>query len=296
MNLWKDLQSKYRHGDIVLRLVLINLGVFVVLNIYLTIYYFLEIPYPSFLGDDLTLSASSDWSVMLHRPWSLLTHMFTHEDFGHVFFNMLALYFMGGLLWQLLGTKTVLTSYFLGGLSGFTLFFIAFNTMERFQEPGGSFIIGASAAVMGITMTAAAFAPQMPIRIFGVLEMKLIWVGLSLLLLDLFSIRYGVNSGGHIAHIGGAAFGYFYGWNLRTGKSMFKWFESIMQRLGNLLSRKKKMRVTVNHARPKSDEEYNQDKKLRQERIDFILDKIGKSGYESLSKDEKEFLFRHSQK
>ncbi len=296
MNIWKDLQSKFRHGDIVLRLILINLGVFVILNIYLTIYYFLDAPYTVHLGKDLTLSSSSNGDVLVHRPWSVLTHMFTHEDLGHVLFNMLALYFMGGLLWKLLGKKTVLTAYFLGGLSGFLLFVIAFNTVDRLQTGGIHYIMGASASVMGIALTAAAYAPKMSIRLFGVLEIKLIWLGLSLLLIDLFSIRYGVNSGGHIAHIGGAAFGYFYGWNLRSGKNMFKWFETFMERLSNLFSRNKKMRVTVNHTRPKSDEAYNQEKKLRQDRIDFILDKIGKSGYESLSKEEKEFLFRHSQK
>lgn len=296
MNLWKDLQSKFRQGDIVLRLILINLGVFVVLNIYLTVFYFLDMPYPFFLGRDLTLASSSNFHVLGHRPWSLITHIFTHEDLGHILFNMLALYFMGGLLWTMLGKKTVLTAYFLGGLSGFLLFTLAFNSIDRLQGQGVNYIMGASAAVMGIVFTAASYAPQMTIRVFGALDIKLIWLGVCLLLIDMFSIRHGVNSGGHIAHIGGAAFGYFYGRNLRSGKSMFTWFESWMQRLSDLFSRKRKMRVTVNHARPKTDEQFNQERKMRQERIDFILDKISKSGYESLSKEEKEFLFRHSQK
>lgn len=296
MNIWQDIRTKYRTGDIVLRLILINLGVFVLINIYLTTLYLFDLPNPEFLGDDLALASSPDWSILIRRPWSLITHMFAHIDFGHVFFNMIALYFMGGLLRQLTGGKTVLTAYFLGGISGFLLFFIAFNFSSRLSGDGANFMLGASAAVMGITLTAAAFAPQMPIRIFGVFEMKLIWLGLSLFLLDLFSIRYGVNSGGHIAHIGGAIFGYFYGWNLRNGKSMFRWFETLMQKLSDLFTRKNKMRVTVNHARPKTDDEYNQERKSRQDRIDFILDKIGKSGYESLSKEEKEFLFRNSQR
>jgi membrane associated rhomboid family serine protease len=296
MSIWTDIQNKFHKGDIVVRLVLINLAVFILINIYLLVLYVSDTPAIGFLGKDLAMAASSSWKVMLHRPWSIVTHMFAHENFGHLLFNMIAIYFMGNLLKSMLGSKSVFTTYIMGGLSGLVLFFLFYNLSPKLHTQGGSLVLGASAAAMAITCAAAAYAPRMQIFLFGAFKLELQWLAIFMVLLDLVSIRSGVNSGGHIGHIGGAIFGYLYATQLRKGNNMFLWFDKLIDRLKILFTRKNRMKVSVNHARPKSDELFNLEKKERQKKVDTILDKIGRSGYDSLSKDEKEFLFKHSQK
>ncbi len=295
MGIWSDIQNKFHKGDVVVKLILVNLAVFVFINLYLLVMFLSDTPEPTFLGKDFALAASSSWREMLYRPWSLLTNMFAHENFGHILFNMIAIYFMGDLLKKMLGDKSVLTIYLLGGLSGFLVFFLLFNLSPRFYSPDGSLILGASAAAMAIACAAAGYAPRMQVYLFGAFKLELQWLAIFLVLLDLVSIRSGVNSGGHIAHIGGAAFGYFYALQLRKGKNYFKRFEQFLDKLKSLF-KKRKMTLTINHERPKSDEQFNIDKKSRQQQVDIILDKISRSGYDSLSKTEKEFLFKNSQK
>jgi hypothetical protein len=121
------------------------------------------------------------------------------------------------------------------------------------------------------------------------------WLAAILVLLDLASVRSGVNSGGHIGHIGGALFGFIYARQLQKGKDMGRWLDNFLTRLRSLFTRKK-MYVASNNARPKSDEQFNLEKKARQKRIDEILDRISRSGYDGLSREEKDFLFKNSQK
>jgi membrane associated rhomboid family serine protease len=296
MSVWSDIQNKFKGGDVVVRLVLINIAVFVLINVYLLVLYVTDTLPSNFLGKDLALAASSSWQVLLHRPWSILTHMFAHENFGHLLFNMIAIYFMGNLLKTMLGSKSVLANYVLGGLSGLVLFFLFYNLSPKLHTNGGALVLGASAAAMAIVCAAAAYAPRLQVFLFGAFKLELQWLAIFLVLLDLVSIRSGVNSGGHIGHLGGAIFGYVYATQLRKGNNMFGWFDNLIERIKKLFAKKSRMRVDVNHARPKTDEAFNLEKKARQQKIDSILDKIGMSGYDSLTKDEKEFLFKHSQK
>lgn len=291
MSIFSDLQGRYQKRDVVVKLIIINVLVFIFINVAM-----LAMGMRSLDGTAFPLLASSDMQVMLHRPWSLITHMFAHEDFGHILFNMIALYFMGGLLRSMVGSRSVLPVYLIGGLAGYLLFALLFNFSDRYYVAGGSFVLGASAAVMAITIAAATYAPKMQVHLFGAFKLELRWLALGLLLVDLVSMRKGVNSGGHIAHIGGAILGYFYASKLRQGKNIFVGPERFFDWVSGLFKRRKRMKVTVNQARPKSDEQFNLEKKARQERVDIILDKISRSGYDALSRDEKEFLFRSSQK
>jgi membrane associated rhomboid family serine protease len=250
---------------------------------------------PSFLGEDLTLSANSSLKIMLHRPWSLITHFFTHIQFGHFIFNMIMLYSMGQLFMLQQGSKRLVSLYFLGGLSGYLLFAISYSSFEALHQNQSHYILGASAAVMAIVVATAVLNPKQIISPFGIFRMELIWFAGILVLLDLVSIRDGVNSGGHIGHIGGALLGYFYARQLQKGKDMGNWLNNLGAKIKAIFSRPK-MTVSHNSGRPKTDEEFNLEKKYRQKRIDDILDKIARSGYDSLSKDEKDFLFKNSQK
>ncbi len=298
MSFWSEIKTRFRNGDALIRLLFVNIGVFLVINLYLLALYLFKLSPAAFLGDNLALAASSDWKIMLIRPWSIITHMFAHIQFGHFLFNMIALYFMGQLFVSIKGSKRLLSLYLLGGLSGYLLFAISLNVFDVFNTNHSVYVLGASAAVMAITVASATLQPKREILLFGAIKMELMWLAAILILLDLASVRSGINSGGHIGHIGGAIFGFFYARQLQKGKEMGSWLTRLLDRLSGFLS-KRRMRVVSNtqqHSRPKSDEQFNIEKKERERRTDEILDKISRSGYDSLSKSEKEFLFKNAQK
>ncbi|MBL0314770.1 MAG: rhomboid family intramembrane serine protease [Flavobacteriales bacterium] len=275
----------------------INASVFALINLVL-LFAFFDQGGKSFLHripEDLTLAASSSPYGMLLRPWSLITHMFAHIQFGHFLFNMIALYTMGQVFVSVRGSKPLVAVYVMGGLSGYLLFALAFNFIPAFASRFESYVLGASAAVMAVTTAAATLKPRQHIFLFGAIRLELRWLAVILVLLDLASVRTGVNSGGHIGHLGGAFFGYFYATQLLKGKDMGSWFSKMIDKISSFFNRRR-MRVVTNNGRPKSDEQFNIEKKQRQKRIDEILDKISRSGYDSLTKEEKEFLFRNSQK
>lgn len=242
---------------------------------------------------DLYLAATNDLSVLVKRPWSILTHMFAHVDFGHIIFNMFALYTAGKLFRHFADSRKLVTLYILGGLTGL-IFFLTASILFDVPETGG-YYLGASAAAMAIVLAIGTLRPDFTIKLFGVFEMRLIWLCGILILVDLISIRKGFNSGGHIGHIGGAVFGWFYAYNYKKGKYMASWLDRFIQRIASVFSGKSSS-VSNAHRRPKSDEEFNAERKKRQQRVDQILDKISRSGYDSLSKEEKDFLFKYSQK
>jgi membrane associated rhomboid family serine protease len=234
------------------------------------------------------LSAPASPSELLLKPWTLLTHMFTHQNFGHLFFNMLVLYFMGQFFLQLQNAQRFTALYLGAGLSGYAMFVIAFGFGGRanFHHE----VIGASAAAMGLVIATAVLRPLQPIHLFGVFRMELRWLAGLMVLMDLFSIKEGVNSGGHIGHLVGAIFGLVYGFQLTRGSSFLKssWFQT--------WNSKRKLKVTHRQGRPKSDEQFNAERAARNKRTDAILDKISRNGYEALTKEEKDFLFHHSDK
>jgi hypothetical protein len=158
-----------------------------------------------------------------------------------------------------------------------------------------TYILGASASIMSIIFTIGILQPNYQIKLFGVFDMKLIWLCGIIILVDLISLRKGFDSGGHVAHVGGALFGVIYAYQYKRGVVMGSWLENFFNRIGSLFSGNKKS-YNEHHRRPKSDEQFNAEKKKRQQRVDQILDKISKSGYDSLSKEEKDFLFKYSQK
>lgn len=312
MDIFSNIKIKFKSGDALFRLMIINTGIFVLVNVVLLLQYVTksDVVHTSIGGvtsgsngtnwfhrlpEDLTLAASSDPGTMITRPWSLITHMFTHIQFGHFLFNMVVLYTMGQILVSILGSRKLTSLYIMGGLSGFVLFALAFNFLEVFQRKHESYVFGASAAVMAVTVAAATLRPKQILYLFGAIKLELMWLAAILVLLDLVSVREGVNSGGHIGHIGGAVYGYFYALQIKKGKEPGAWINRALDKLKSLFS-KRKMNVAARNARAKSDEQFNLDKKSRQKRIDEILERIGKSGYDGLSKEEKDFLFQNSQK
>lgn len=243
---------------------------------------------------------------LLWRIWTPITYMFVHFDFWHIFANMLWLYFMGQIFLMVFDNKQLVGTYILGGLSGALLFILSYNLFPVFSKTlEAATCVGASAAVTAIVIAICVMRPNMEIRIFGIIPMSLKWLGILYVVFDLLQIT-GSNSGGHIAHLGGAIFGALFAWQYIQGKDLTKWFNNLMDRIVTLLpskstnqsgGKKQKMRVVYNdNVRDMSDSDFNRMKAENQKRMDEILDKISQSGYQSLTKEEKEFLFKMGRK
>lgn len=285
----RDIWLKWNSGQAYIRLIIIQVAVFVGIMAISAIAYFMN-QYDSlnlFFRNFLFLN--SNLSVLVWRPWTIFSHFFVHLDLFHLLSNLLLLNFAGSLLNYRLKNQTFLKLYLLSGLAGGILYVIAENIMVSASSSFHySVALGSSACVMGVLMTATVLNPGMVVNLILVGRVKLLYVTLFLLAVD-FIYLYSSNFGGHIAHIGGAAFGWWFASSMAVGKepflflnSMEKWFSP--------------PKMKVSHRRPLSDEEYNAKRKATQEEIDAILDKISRSGYDSLSKSEKETLFKASGK
>ena len=248
---------------------------------------------------DISRSSSLNWlelpnefSSFILKPWSLVTYGFKHIEFWHLFMNMFVLYFVGRSFSNLFNIKISLNIYFLGIISGGLLYIVSYALFPSFFNYGGS-LVGASAGVRATLIFLCAYMPNHEVRL-GSLRFKLMYVGFIMVALDLFGL-FGANSGGNVAHLGGDLLGYFYAIRLRQGIDIGKRFEKLMDAFFSLFSFTKKAKLkTVYKDKSKvggyERGEFNQFN--NQKKIDIILDKISKSGYESLTKDEKEFLFR----
>ncbi len=284
-NLMRTLKS----GDALQRLLLVNVGLFLLVRITFAISSLFNYPLFSFADVSAWLAIPSNPSQLLMRPWSVFTYMFFHWEFLHLLFNMLWLYWMGAIILEYLGAKKLFGLYIMGGLFGALAYVVAFNTFPIFaQSVNVSFALGASASVLAITVAAATLLPDYPISLILIGNVALKWIAAISVLLDVINIS-GENAGGHIAHLGGALFGFIYIKSLQKGTNLTKWLEVLSDRFSG-----KRGKMTVAYKRKKSDEDFVLHKKAKQEQMDEILDKISKSGYGSLSQSEKDFLFKIS--
>lgn len=291
-----DLKRFFRDSNVLPRLILVNVGIWVFIQvIYVIGWAFNASPQymDGIIMEYLALPASLD--ILLIRPWTLFTYMFLHTDFWHILFNMLWLYWFGKIFLQYLTQKQLLTTYLIGGLSGGLLYIITFNIFPVFSESLPiARALGASASVMAIVASISLYVPNYTIMLLFLGRIKIFYLALALFVLDFFMIRHG-NAGGHIAHIGGAVYGFLYIYYKRRG---FKFSSLFPGKTRVRIKRPKRTHSTSKekHTRPVSDEEYNRTKTANQNKIDKILDKISRSGYESLTKEEKELLFKSSNK
>jgi membrane associated rhomboid family serine protease len=292
--IFKDLKYAYHTGNIVTRFIFVNVAVFVALTLVRIFGFFYKQNFLSVVTP--WLAGSSDWEVMLYRPWTIITYMFVHEGFMHILFNMILLYFAGRLFADLLNEKRFIAVYFFGGIAGFLFYFAAYNIFPVF-EGGNSTIIGASASVIAILVAIATYAPNLELRLILIGNVKLMYIAIFFVALDVLFLDGG-NTGGRLAHLGGATFGYLYSSALKRGNDWSKYFFAVTDFFRDLVKPKPKMKVASSRmgyntatAQPASKKD-----KAHEQKIDAILDKISRSGYESLSKDEKEYLFNASKK
>lgn len=282
-----SLSYKYKTADILVKLIVINVAVFLIVNLSS---FFMSFS-PQYFARWFVLS--DDFDTLLFRPWTLITYGFLHFGFLHLLFNMIWLYWFGKFVLTLFTGKRLLTIYLLGALFGGLLFVLSYNLFPVFEESRG-YLIGASGAVTAIMIFIATYTPNTQVRIFT-FTIKLWHIAIVLFLLDLIRIPSSGNAGGLLAHVGGATFGYTYAVQLAKGNDIGKWFENIMDWIANIFKpRTKKPFKTVHRTtQPKAKRSTSNDTKSdHQKKIDVILDKIGKSGYESLTKEEKDFLFK----
>lgn len=300
-----DIKNQYKNGSALIKLIIVNVAVFLVINILHILFLFLDVKEMFVFFPDgqrlfkpaLWLSATSDFGEIIYKPWSILTYMFLHEDLFHIFFNMLMLYFSTKLFVQYLNEKKLVALYFLGGLAGLIFYMIVFNLFPYFNASVGSPIMGASAAVTCILVAVATYVPNVLVRLILIGEVKLKYIVICLILMDIIGLRQGVNEGGYLAHLGGALFGFLYIQQLKKGRDFSVSFIRFLAMLKSMFKPKKKMKVVYKKtAKTKSDYVYNEQKKANQQQVDAILDKISKSGYDSLSGDEKAILFDASKK
>lgn len=229
----------------------------------------------------------------LKQPWSLVTYSFFHSGFGHIFWNMLMLYFTGRIFLNLFNAKRFINVYFLGVILGGLLFMLSYNVFPTLVNVNSA-LIGASAGVTAVLIFICAYIPNQEVRVIF-FNVKLWYVGLFFVLVDLVQITSGVNIGGRIAHIGGAILGYFYARQLVQGNDIGSGFTKLLDGIGNLFKPKEKkppLKTVYKNTTAKKKDKEAYDKQANQRKIDAILDKISKSGYESLSKAEKDFLFK----
>ncbi|MFZ4523576.1 MAG: rhomboid family intramembrane serine protease [Bacteroidales bacterium] len=297
-----EIRRFFRQGSALSVLILINVAVWVLIQALKVVFFFYNSPDSDALNALLMHSFAIPASIPLFwaKPWTLVTYMFLHIDIWHIMFNMLWLYWFGRIFLEFLPSRQLVLIYFLGGLTGGLFYILAFNTFPVFESiVPVSFALGASASVMAIVFAIAVYVPNYNIQLFLFGRLRIIYLAVILFVFDFFMIPSG-NAGGHIAHIGGAILGAIYILLFRYSRAAMLPGNppDFLRNFFNLFRRRKPSGYSqgVNSTRPVSDEEYNFNKRETQKRVDAILEKISRGGYDCLTKEEKEFLFNSSNK
>ena len=275
-----DIKNKLKHLNIFEKIIAVNVVVFIIALILRGLQVSLR-----------WLELPSDFYSFIVKPWTLITYAFLHYDFMHIFFNMLWLYVLGRMFINLFSVKIALNVYFLGALFGGLLFLLGYNVLPN-VFPNEARLLGASGAVRALLIFLCAYMPNKEFRFFMV-SIKLWYVGAAIVFLDFMGF-FGLNPGGNLAHFGGSILGYLYATQLRNGHDIGKGFGRFMDSITRIFTPKSPLK-TVYKKKAKDIAGYTKEEFKEfnnQKRINIILDKISKSGYESLSKEEKEFLFK----
>ncbi len=300
MNIIDEIKESFRKGTTLHKLIYLNLGLFLAVQIVRIVLY-LSNAYDLFPGFLNYLAVPANLDVLAVRPWTLITYMFLHVDFIHILFNLLWLYWFGTVFIQELGLKKLLSTYLLGGLAGGILYVIFYNLFPVFESVReGSIALGASASVMSVVVATATYQPDRKMHLVLIGPIKIVYIALFMFIFTSL-VDFSVNTGGKIAHIGGALTGFLFAYYYRRGKDLTKGFDRTIDSIASWFKPgKEKLKVTYKRSteqkRPADDKEYNQQKVAEQKEIDQILDKISKAGYDSLTSREKEMLFKMGNK
>ena len=286
MSLSQDIQFKLKRLNALELIILINVVVFVIGFLMERVFgvddslYWLKLP--------------SDFFDFLYKPWTIITYGFAHYGFFHILFNLLVLYFVSRIVLNLFKPKMALSIYFLGIIFGGLSFLLVYNVFPKSILNPAIGLVGASAGVRALLIFICAYMPNTEVRL-AFWNIKLMYIGIALVVIDIIGLL-STNQGGSVAHLGGSLLGYVYATQLAKGTDIGTGFQKLMDWIENLFKFKKqsplktvykgKSSTVAGHTKTEF-KEFN-----KQKQIDLILDKISKSGYESLTKDEKEFLFK----
>ncbi|WP_165157332.1 rhomboid family intramembrane serine protease [Parabacteroides sp. ZJ-118] len=289
--IFTNLKRTFQSGNILSKLIYINVGLFILIRLAGVLFMLFNAQGAPFL---LYLQLPASPELLLFRPWTLFTYMFTHFDFLHILFNMLWLYWFGGLFLDFFSERQLGGLYLLGGLAGAVLFVLAYNSFPYFRDVASfSYLMGASASVMAIVFAVSFYRKDLEINLFLIGRIQLVYLAIFTLAIDLLAMTSD-NAGGHIAHIGGALLGIWFASRMRKGRDLTAPMNRLIDWFVNLGKRKPRMRVT--YKRGETDYAYNARKHQESVELDTILDKLKHSGYESLSAEEKKRLFDASKK
>lgn len=294
-----DLQEKFKRGNIYMRLIFINAGIFIVTTLVSVFLQLFNRSIPQ-LFDLFELPAS--FERLISQPWSIITYMFMHAGFMHILFNMLWLYWFGSLFLYFFSAKHLRGLYILGGIFGGLLYMIAYNVFPFFSQViETTTLVGASASVLAIVAATAYREPNYRVQLFLFGTVRLKYLALIVIGSDLLFIT-SENAGGHLAHLGGALGGVLFAFCLAKGIDLTSWINKLLDGIVSIFcikswKRKPKMKVEYNNSfNRKQDYNYNAQKKAQSDEVDRILEKLKKSGYDSLTTEEKKNLFDASKR
>ena len=292
MNILEEIKASFKEGSSLTKLVYINVGMFLAIKVITIVFFLLNMPQGEFEVIKW-LAVPASLPQLATKFWTPFSYMFLHEGFLHILFNMLWLYWFGKIFLEYFDQKKLTSIYLLGGLSGAALYIFSFNVFPVFEKARDvSIALGASAAVMAIVVATATYVPKYVVRLvlIGPVQIKYIAIGA---LFFTSVLDFATNTGGKIAHLGGALFGFIYVLQYKKGKDIGKWFDKVMDSIVSIVRPRPKLKVKYKKP-PKNDFEYKKYKAGQQKQVDEILEKISKGGYNSLTKKEKEILFKMS--
>lgn len=285
MSAIKDFKYKFNNFNAFEKIIVINIIVFIIGKL---------IGVFGRTGNALSyLSLPSDFFSFLLKPWTLLTYGFAHYGFLHILFNLLILYFISRMLLNLFRPKMALNIYFLGIIVGGLAYLFVYNVVPSAFLINTTTVVGASAGIRALMIFLGVYMAETEVRVF-MFNVKLKYIAIALVVMDILGL-FTWNQGGNVAHLGGALLGYFYATKLKQGKDIGSGFERVVDTVVSWFQPKSNLK-TVHRKNQKGSyagktkEEFNTFN--NQKKIDLILDKISKSGYESLTAEEKEFLFK----
>jgi membrane associated rhomboid family serine protease len=287
-NFIEEIKYQMTHGSMTNRLVIYNVSVFAII---LILQASMSLLVSNMQIAEFIFTLDTNFLGFIKKPWGIFTSIFSHFGLWHLIFNMLFLYFSGQLFEQIFDKRRLWQTYVFGGIAGGILEIAAHYLFPSFQN-SDNVVVGASGSVMAIFTALAFHSPNIRVNLFGVFPVKIYFIAIFFLLNDLIGISNSSDNVAHFAHLGGAIFGLISIQSLHSKNNILNVLGDFFERLKKLFSSRGNSKISK--SKFKTDEEYNLDKKKRQEKTDAILDKISKSGYESLTKEEKDFLFNQS--
>lgn len=295
-----DIKRTYLQGSMLLRIIFINIGVFLLLRLVAIGALLMNMP-----GDEVVqwVELPSDLWLLLKRPWTLVTYMFAHYSLIHILFNMLWLYWLGRIFMEFFSPKQLTGLYLLGGLGGALLYLLSTNLLPYFaSHPGAYFLLGASASVIAIVVAAAVYAPDYKIGLLFLGEVSIKWIAIVTVLISLFGMDSG-NMGGNIAHIGGAAVGAWFALRIKQGHDITRPVNALLDAVVGLFNgRPFRLPSFKNNNTSSSQNGVHRSQasaspgSVSEEELDKILKKIKVSGYDALTDEEKDKLFKASRR